>query len=62
MADSSFDIVSKIDRQEVDNALNQTAKEVSAARETAVELRSELEVELARELQHAGITRRSNLP
>lgn len=28
MADSSFDIVSKIDRQEVDNALNQTAKEV----------------------------------
>ena len=29
MADSSFDIVSKIDRQEVDNALNQTAKEVS---------------------------------
>src|SRR3984957_5622899 len=29
MADSSFDIVSKIERQEVDNALNQTAKEVS---------------------------------
>src|SRR6202020_1318130 len=29
LADSSFDIVSKIDRQEVDNALNQTAKEVS---------------------------------
>ncbi|MPV50971.1 MULTISPECIES: YajQ family cyclic di-GMP-binding protein [unclassified Pseudactinotalea] len=28
-ADSSFDIVSKVDRQEVDNALNQTAKEVS---------------------------------
>ena len=28
MADSSFDIVSKIDRQEVDNALNQTAKEI----------------------------------
>jgi uncharacterized protein YajQ (UPF0234 family) len=28
LADSSFDIVSKIDRQEVDNALNQTAKEV----------------------------------
>ena len=27
--DSSFDIVSKIDHQEVDNALNQTAKEVS---------------------------------
>jgi hypothetical protein len=29
MADSSFDIVSKIDRQEVDNALSQTAKEIS---------------------------------
>jgi uncharacterized protein YajQ (UPF0234 family) len=28
-ADASFDIVSKIDRQEVDNALNQAAKEVS---------------------------------
>jgi hypothetical protein len=29
VADSSFDIVSKVDRQEVDNALNQAAKEVS---------------------------------
>lgn len=29
MADSSFDIVSKVDRQEVDNALNQTAKELA---------------------------------
>ncbi|GGF37201.1 UPF0234 protein [Microbacterium sorbitolivorans] len=29
MADSSFDIVSEIDRQEADNALNQAAKEVS---------------------------------
>jgi cyclic-di-GMP-binding protein len=29
MADSSFDIVSKVDHQEVDNALNQTAKELS---------------------------------
>ena len=28
-SDSSFDIVSKVDRQEVDNALNQAAKEVS---------------------------------
>src|SRR5690606_15589494 len=26
---SSFDVVSKVDRQEVDNALNQTAKEIS---------------------------------
>ena len=29
MADSSFDIVSKIDRQEVDNALGQTAREIA---------------------------------
>jgi cyclic-di-GMP-binding protein len=28
MADSSFDVVSKVDRQEVDNAINQAAKEV----------------------------------
>lgn len=28
MADSSFDIVSKVDRQEADNALNQASKEV----------------------------------
>ncbi|MFE6779499.1 YajQ family cyclic di-GMP-binding protein [Streptomyces sp. NPDC057702] len=29
MADSSFDIVSKVERQEVDNALNQAAKEIA---------------------------------
>ncbi|WNI23074.1 YajQ family cyclic di-GMP-binding protein [Streptomyces sp. ITFR-16] len=29
MADSSFDIVSKVERQEVDNAVNQAAKEIS---------------------------------
>jgi uncharacterized protein YajQ (UPF0234 family) len=29
MADPSFDVVSKIDRQEVDNALNQAAKELT---------------------------------
>jgi uncharacterized protein YajQ (UPF0234 family) len=29
MADPSFDIVSKVDRQEVDNALNQAAKEIA---------------------------------
>jgi cyclic-di-GMP-binding protein len=28
MADASFDIVSKVDRQEVDNALNQAGKEI----------------------------------
>lgn len=29
MADPSFDIVSKVDRQEIDNALNQTSKELA---------------------------------
>jgi uncharacterized protein YajQ (UPF0234 family) len=29
VADSSFDIVSKVDRQELDNALNQAAKELA---------------------------------
>jgi len=29
MADASFDVVSKVNRQEVDNALNQTAKELA---------------------------------
>jgi len=29
MADSSFDVVSKVNRQEVDNALNQAAKEIA---------------------------------
>ncbi len=29
MAESSFDIVSRVDRQEVDNALNQAAKEIA---------------------------------
>lgn len=29
MADPSFDVVSKVDRQEVDNAINQAAKELS---------------------------------
>ena len=29
MADSFFDIVSRVDKQEVDNALNQAAKEIS---------------------------------
>lgn len=29
-SDSSFDIVSKVDRQEADNALNQAAKEISS--------------------------------
>lgn len=29
MADSSFDIVSKLDHQEIDNAINQTSKELA---------------------------------
>jgi uncharacterized protein YajQ (UPF0234 family) len=29
MADASFDVVSKVDRQEVDNALNQASKEIA---------------------------------
>lgn len=29
MADSSFDVVSKVNKQEVDNALNQAAKEIA---------------------------------
>jgi len=29
MADSSFDIVSKLDQQEIDNAINQTEREIS---------------------------------
>ena len=32
MADSSFDIVSKLDRQEVDNALSQAAREIATRR------------------------------
>ena len=51
MADSSFDIVSKVDRQEVDNALNQTAKELAQrfdfkGTEAAIEWKGELGVEL----------------
>ncbi|MBB4686533.1 YajQ family cyclic di-GMP-binding protein [Amycolatopsis jiangsuensis] len=56
MADPSFDVVSKVDRQEVDNALNQAAKElgtrfdfrgtgtgVSWAGEEAIAIESETE-------------------
>jgi cyclic-di-GMP-binding protein len=51
MADSSFDIVNKIDRQEVDNALNQAAKEISQRFDfkntgASIEWRGELGVEL----------------
>jgi uncharacterized protein YajQ (UPF0234 family) len=51
MADSSFDIVSKVDRQEVDNALNQAAKELSQRFDfkntgTSIEWKGELAVEI----------------
>jgi hypothetical protein len=51
MADSSFDIVSKVDRMEVDNALNQTAKELSQrfdfkGTDASIEWKGELAVEL----------------
>ena len=51
MADSSFDIVSKVDRQEVDNALNQAAKELSTrfdfrGTDTTIEWKGEETIEL----------------
>ena len=51
MADSSFDIVSKVDRQEVDNALNQAAKELAQRFDfkntgTSVAWRGEMAIEL----------------
>src|ERR1700704_3256042 len=51
MADSSFDVVSKVDRQEVDNALNQAAKELSTrfdfrGTDTTIEWKGEEVIEL----------------
>lgn len=51
MADSSFDIVSKVDRQEADNALNQAAKEIAQRFDfkntgTTLEWKGELAVEI----------------
>ncbi len=51
MADSSFDIVSKFDRQEVDNALNQAAKELSTrfdfrGTDTTIEWKGEEAIEI----------------
>ena len=51
MADSSFDIVSKVDRQEADNALNQAAKELAQRFDfkntgTTIEWKGELAVEI----------------
>ena len=51
MADSSFDIVSEVDHQEADNALNQTAKELSQRfdfknTDTTIEWKGETDIEL----------------
>ena len=51
MADSSFDIVSKVDRQEADNALNQCAKELATrfdfkGTETTIEWKGEMVIEI----------------
>ncbi|MGB3232646.1 MAG: YajQ family cyclic di-GMP-binding protein [Mycobacterium sp.] len=51
MADSSFDVVSKVDRQEVDNALNQAAKELSTrfdfrGTDTSIERKGEEGIEI----------------
>lgn len=51
MADSSFDIVSKIDRQEADNALNQAGKELAQRFDfkntgTTVEWKGDMVVEI----------------
>jgi uncharacterized protein YajQ (UPF0234 family) len=51
VADSSFDIVSKVDRQEVDNALNQAAKELSTrfdfrGTDTTIEWKGEEAIEI----------------
>ena len=52
MADSSMDIVSKVDRQEVDNALSQAAKEIATrfdfkGTETTIEWKGELGIEIS---------------
>ena len=51
MADSSFDIVSKVDRQEADNALQQASKELATrfdfkGTDTVIEWKGELGVEI----------------
>ena len=51
MADSSFDIVSEVDKQEADNAVNQAAKEVAQRFDfkntgTTIEWKSDMVVEI----------------
>jgi uncharacterized protein YajQ (UPF0234 family) len=52
VADSSMDIVSKVDRQEADNALSQAAKEIATrfdfkGTETTIEWKGELGIEIS---------------
>jgi hypothetical protein len=55
--DSSFDVVSKVDRQEVDNALNQTKKELQTRFDfkgtgAAIEWTGELQLEISANTDH----------
>ena len=58
--DSSFDIVSEVDRQEVDNALNQAAKEIRQrfdfrGTDATIEWKGELAVEVSANSDHRVI-------
>ena len=55
--DSSFDVVSKVDRQEVDNALNQARKELQTrfdfkGTDATVEWTGELQIEVSANTDH----------
>ena len=63
MADSSFDIVSKVDRQEADNALQQAAKELATrfdfkGTDTVIEWKGELIVEITSSTEDRALGRR----
>lgn len=56
MADNSFDIVSKLDRAEIDNAVNQTAKELAQRFDfkgtgAKVEFKGEMTIEIEAETE-----------
>ncbi|MDQ1247100.1 MAG: cyclic-di-GMP-binding protein [Actinomycetota bacterium] len=60
MADSSFDIVSKVDRQEADNALNQAAKELAQRFDfkntgTTIAWQGELSVEIVSSTEERAV-------
>jgi uncharacterized protein YajQ (UPF0234 family) len=55
--DASFDVVSEVDRQEVDNALNQAAKEVGQrfdfrGTDTTIQWKGDLAIEIAANSDH----------